>query len=288
MKRKQLLYGGFILLECVLWGLGNPIIQLAGRIIPPFTSIALRFWLAFAALMLLFGRRVVRGLRGIRALPCLLVCVCTALAFTLGSFALMFTRATTAGFLLGIAVLFTPFLEPLLLKTRFQWRILPVVLVVLFGMYLLCGGEGALVFGLGEWLAVLCSFVFALMLALSEKYIVDMDPIALSTAQCATAGVLSLAFALLLEGVYDVRTLPLSGIAAVVYLALFSTCLAYILQNKAMRHISATYAALAFSTEPLFTALFSYLLLGETLTVQGAIGAAIVLAGVMYASLMRR
>ncbi len=286
-RNRQALYGGFILLECVLWGLGNPVIKIGAASIPPFTGIALRFLLAFAVFVLFFGRRVWRN-RGILGAPCLLVCVSTALAFTLGTFALTLTSTTTAGFLMGISVLFTPFLEPILLKTRFNWRILPLVAVVCAGMYLLCGGDGAFTVGIGEVLAVLCSLAFALMLTLSEKYIAGMDSIALSTMQCGVSGILALVLALVFEGVYDFRAMTLTSAGAAVYLALGSTCAAYILQNKAMRHIPATFASLAFCTEPIFTVLFSYLILGETLTTGAWIGGGIILAGVMTASVLKK
>lgn len=285
MKRRTL-YSSFIIIECVLWGLGNPVIKIAGENLPAFTSVAMRFLLALAAFLLLFGRRVIRNLRSIRWGPTLAVCACTALAFTLGSFALMLTEAVIAGFLMGLAVLFTPFLEPLLLGKRFNWKILPLIAVVCVGMYLLCGG-GSFTFGLGEGLAVLCSLAFAVMLTLSEKYMGDMDTITLSTMQCAVAAEFALLCALIFEGVYDLRQMTWTGAGAVVYLALGSTCAAYVLQNKAMRHIPATFASLAFCTEPVFTAVFSYLLLGETLGTMGLVGAGIILAGVMAASVLK-
>lgn len=282
---RRMLYGGLILLECLLWGLGNPLIKIGGQGIAPFSSIALRFSLAFLAFVLVFGRRVWRGLRGVRPGPCLAVCVFTALSFTLSSLALMYTQANIAGFLMGVAVLFSPFLDPIILRTRFQWRILPVIAVVCVGMYLLCGGSDGFVFGLGEILALLCSLCFAIMLALSEKYVSQVDPIALSTIQCGAAAILCIACMFLFEGGLDLQALSnRKALGAVVYVALGGTCAAYVLQNVAMHHISATFAALAFCTEPVFTALFAHLLLGETLSAQGFVGAGIVLAGVMAAS----
>lgn len=286
MQRRKILYGSFILLECVLWGLGNPVIKIAGTAIPPFASIALRFSLAFVLYMALFGRRVLQNLRTIRWLPTLAVCFFTALAFTLGTFALLLTDAVIAGFLMGIAVLFTPFLSPLVLKTRFNWKVLPLIALVCVGMYLLCGG-GAFTFGAGELLAILCSLSFAVMLILSEKYIGGMDTITLSTMQCAVAAVLGIACALVFERPYDFRQLTWTGAGAIAYLAVGSTFFAYILQNKAIQNISATFASLAFCTEPIFTALFSYLLLGEVLSPIGFVGAGVILLGVMAASVMK-
>lgn len=284
--RHRALYGGMIVLECLLWGLGNPIIKIAGQSLLPFTAIALRFVLALAVYLAVFGRRVIKNLPSVRWGPTLAVCVSTALAFTLGSFALLLTEAMIAGFLMGIAVLFTPFLEPLILKTRFRPRILPLVALVCAGMYLLCGG-GAFTFGWGEGLAVLCSFAFAVMLTLSEKYIGDMDTITLSTLQCAVAAVIATACMVAFEGGRGLARMNPRGMGAVLYLALGSTCAAYLLQNRAMRHIPATFASLAFCMEPVFTVLFSYLLLGETLSGTGFLGAGIILAGVMAASVMK-
>ena len=111
------------------------------------------------------------------------------------------------------------------------------------------------------------------MLALSEKYVSQVDPIALSTIQCGAAAILCIACMFLFEGGLDLQALSnRKALGAVVYVALGGTCAAYVLQNVAMHHISATFAALAFCTEPVFTALFAYLLLGETLSAQGVRG----------------
>lgn len=289
MKRKQTLYGSFILLESLIWGLGNPIIKNTASMIPTFTGIAMRFFLALFLFLLFFGRRIWKN-RKVFCMPCLVVCFFTATSFTLGNFALRLTKATTAGFLMGIAVIFTPFLERLFLKKPIHWKILPLVAVVCIGMYLLCCGNGEFSFGLGELVAVFCSFSFALMLTFSEKYIenLDIDPIALSAMQCSFSGVFALVLALIFDGVYDFSRLNAFGIFSVAYLGICSTFMACILQNKAMRHIPATLASLAFSVEPVFTALFSYFMLGETLSGLGFLGGAIVIVGVMGASIQHQ
>ncbi len=289
MKRKQAVYAGFILLESLIWGLGNPVIKSTASMIPTFTGITLRFFLALLLFLLFFGRRIWKN-RKIFCMPSLVVCFFTATSFTLGNFALRLTEATTAGFLMGIAVIFTPFLERIFLKKPIPWKILPLVLVVCAGMYLLCCGNGHFVFGFGEMLAVLCSFSFAMMLTFSEKYIddLDIDPIALSAMQCAFSGAFALVLALIFDGVYDFSRMNIFGVFSVAYLGVCSTFMACILQNKAMRYIPATLASLAFSTEPVFTALFSYFMLGETLSGLGFLGGAIVIAGVMGASIQRK
>lgn len=283
MRRKRFINHSYIIMVCVLWGFGNPVLKNVTAHITPFSTIALRFSIAFFLLMLFAGRRVVQNIKTIPKLPCLAVSVSMALAFTLGTYALMLTKATTAGFLMGIAVLFTPFLEPLFFRTRFRVQTIPSVLIAMVGMYLLCGGDGHFTFGIGECMAILCSLSFAFLLTLSEKYIENVDPLTLSTLQCGVSALLGFAFAYLFEGGLSI-TLSSEVIYPLLYLSIGSTCMTCILQNTAMRNVSATFASVAFCMEPVFTAVFSYVLLGEVLSVAGFVGAAVVMVGVVVAS----
>ncbi|HCS10300.1 MAG TPA: hypothetical protein DIV40_02480 [Clostridiales bacterium] len=63
----------------------------------------------------------------------------------------------------------------------------------------------------------------------------------------------------------------------VLYLAIFCTNIAYMLQNSALKHISAQAVSMLQCTQPILTAIISYFLLGEKLSTQGIIGAAIII-----------
>jgi len=276
-----------VLIICALWGLGNPVLKISTQTLSPFASVAFRFSVALLLFMFVSGKRIVKGVQLMPLLPCLAVSLCMALAFILGTFALMHSKATTAGFLMGIAVLFTPFLRPLLLRAPFQPKAAPAVAVSLAGMYLLCAGDGSFSFGAGEIFAILCSLSFALMLTLSEKHIGNVDPIALAAMQCGVAALLGLMFAIFLDGGLHIPFTS-EALLPVLYLAVGSTCVCCVLQNKAMRQLSATFASVAFCMEPVFTVLFSYILLGETLSWVGAAGALMIIASVVSASVVAR
>ena len=70
------------------------------------------------------------------------------------------------------------------------------------------------------------------------------------------------------------------------YLAVACTCIAYILQNIALRKVSATFVSLAFCTEPVFTAIASFFILGERLSLAGLAGAVLIAIGITLASVM--
>ena len=277
-------YALLILLQSVLYGFGNPLSKIGFRSITVLWCLGIRFSGAAVLMLLLFGRRTVRTLRAAPAgawLPCSLA---MAVAYASCNMALQFTTATNVGFLMSLPVLFTPALAWLLLKRPYPRRIIPVQLAVIVGLYLLCcGGEsGSFTFGIGEVLGLVCALALAAALVFSERSLPGIDPVSMATAQATVTGVLCLTAALLFD---DAAVLPQVTTAAwlvVAYLALTCTCLSYVLQNTALTRLSSYTVSLLQCTQPILTAVCSYLLLRERLTAVGLTGAAIIVACVVW------
>ncbi|MEG0378665.1 MAG: DMT family transporter, partial [Eubacterium sp.] len=193
--------------------------------------------------------------------------------------------ATVAGFLMGLAVIFTPFMSCIILKETFKKRTLGFVALVVAGMYLLCGSQAGFRFGLGEVLALLSSLAFAGALIYSGKHVVGIGPQALVTVQTGVATLVCLILALIFEDYHTLTQTTLTSWLCVLYLAIGCTVIAYLLQNTALKHLSPIFVSLALSSEPIFTALFSYGVLGERLTITGALGAGLIMASIVLASL---
>ena len=273
-------YALLILLQSVLYGFGNPLSKIGFESITVLWCLGIRFSGAAALMLLLFGRRTVRMLRAapLKAwLPCSLT---MAAAYASCNLALQFTTATNVGFLMSLPVLFTPVLEWLLLKRPYPRRIIPVQLTVVVGLYLLCcGGEsGGFVFGIGEVLGLVCALALAAALVFSERSLSGIDPISMATAQTAVTGVLCLTAALLLDDTAALFRVTAGGWLVVAYLALLCTCLSYVLQNTALTRLSSYTVSLLQCTQPILTAVCSYLLLREKLTTVGVAGAALIVA----------
>lgn len=80
-------------------------------------------------------------------------------------------------------------------------------------------------------------------------------------------------------------TSPLvENLIPVLYLGIISTALCNYLQTLGQRVIPASRAAVIYSMDPVYGAFFSWLLLGESIGVQGLIGAALILCGVVFSS----
>ena len=111
-----------IALVSVAWGSSYLLMKIGLDGIPPFSMVALRFGLAFAAVALLF-RRQLRGtaastLAGGALLGLLLFGV-----FGLLMYGLKTTSASTAGFLTSTTVVFVPVLQALLVKRLPPFRV---------------------------------------------------------------------------------------------------------------------------------------------------------------------
>lgn len=265
-KKETLVYGSLLILQTCLWGLGNPLIKLGLETMPPFYCTALRFTLAFLLFMLFFGKKIVSQMKREYLKSCIIIGAFNGASFLLSTLSFLYTTATTAGFLMSFPVVFTPILSIFLLNTKMTKRLAFVIFLVLIGMYFLCGNEGSFHFGLGEILALLSAVAGAGILIYSSKHIHNVGPLALSASQCAVSAVLSFICAFLFEDFRDLANTSLSGWMCMLYLAIASTCIAYMLQNISLKHVSATFVSLIFCAEPIFTAIASYFILKEVLS----------------------
>lgn len=74
----------------------------------------------------------------------------------------------------------------------------------------------------------------------------------------------------------------------VLVLALVNGVFVFVSQPVAQRFASAEFTALIFAMEPVFGAIFSFLLMGDWFTVQDTIGAALVLISVFLSSVQKK
>ena len=71
-------------------------------------------------------------------------------------------------------------------------------------------------------------------------------------------------------------------------LAIVCSAFGFVLQPVAQPHTTPEHTALLFSIEPVASAVLAFFVLGETLPAQGYLGAVLVVAGVVVASLPGR
>ena len=287
-ERSSLFYAGLIALQCLLWGVGNPLMKIGISRMPPLLLLTLRYLAATAFFAVFFGRRCLRGLGRVSHAVLAAVCGFTAMSFISANLGLLYTSATNASFLMGMTVLFAPFFAPVFLGTRFQPRALLPVAVTVTGLYLLCGMSGVPRIGLGEYLGLLSACCGAASMVLTPKLLTEMDAVSLAATQSATTGLCCLAASLLMEGIPQLGEIPVVSWVVIGYSVIACTVIAYLLQNTALRYLEPCYVALLMCSEPVFSAVASFFILRERLSAGSFAGALLILASMAMASLGQR
>lgn len=276
-----------LLFAAAIWGLAFVFQKSAMEHIGPLTFVAARGAIAALALAPLAWRESRRRSPGGDDGGALLkVGLSAGAAFFIAAWlqqaGLGTASVTNTGFLTALYVVITPFLAwGLTGKVPTPW-VWPAAALSAIGTWLLGGGTLA-AFSRGDMLVALSAFLWALHVVITGKASSLGRPIAFTALQFAVVAALAAVAAGMLE---TVSVAGLQGAAIdIAYVGLLSSALTFTLLTAALRHTSASEAAVIVSTETLFAALSAYLLLGERLAAIGWAGAALILLATLLVQL---
>jgi drug/metabolite transporter (DMT)-like permease len=241
----------------------------------PLPFLALRFPLA-----LLFLYPLIRGARLSRAalVPGLWLALFMALSFYTQTFGLRLTTSTRSAFITGLCVVLVPLLVPAFTrKLPGRWPTAGAVTATV-GLYILTAPSGT-GFNAGDLLTLVCAFAYAFYIIVLETASRKHHYQDLILLQFLPLTVIFLPGAILGDG--HVTWGPKLVVALLITGPILAGSL--YLQNRFQKDTTATRAAVIFAGEPVFAALFSYLILGETLGAGQWAGAALILAGILVA-----
>jgi drug/metabolite transporter (DMT)-like permease len=112
-------------------------------------------------------------------------------------------------------------------------------------------------------------------------YARKVDYVLLVMVQLTTVFVLSFLMALFFERPGIHLYYPSGVWWSIILTGIFATALAFYIQNKFQRYSTATKTAIIFSGEPIFGAIFAYLLLGEKVGLIAWIGGLLIIFGMI-------
>lgn len=283
MHNRQLQADLWLALVTLIWGGTFVVVKNELANIGPLAFVALRFTFAFVFMSVLMGRSLARiGRRQLAA--GLLIGIFLFGGYALQTVGLRYTTASKAAFITGLCVVLAPIFARLLLGHNPS--IMAVVGVVLATMGLaLLSLVDSLTLAFGDLLVLGGAACFALHVVAISRFAPKMDTVALTTVQIGmvalAGGVATLALEPLPAGV----SLGTVGVAA--FMGLFATAFAFSIQNRVQAFTTPTHTALVLSLEPVFGAIFAYLLAGERLGVREIIGCLLILAGMLVSELKR-
>jgi drug/metabolite transporter (DMT)-like permease len=251
--------------------------------VPPFEFLAIRFAIATVALALVFPRQLVRAKGSLKA--GLIAGIALAAGYGFQTTGLEFTSATNAGFVTGLFVVFAPPLASITLRrlpSRTEWL---SVLLAFIGLCLLTLGPGFAI-SVGDVLVLGCAFSFAIHIVLLARYSPEHDARPLTMVQIAVSSALFLVISAAFENPAPVASRAV--ISALLVTAIGASAVAFLVQTWAQSHLDPTQTAVTLTMEPVFAGLAGFILLGEGLSVQGWMGAGLILVSTLWVSLRSR
>lgn len=272
----------------IVWGASYGLAKGAVAYYPVLGFLAIRFCLTSAILA-----PALRGMSRAHIRDCLapgipLGGILLAI-FVCETFGVALTRASNAAFLIGLCVVFTPFVEWAVLGARPGKKSLLAIAISVMGAWLLTGGVH-IDLNPGDGLILLAALLRAIMVTATSKLTKDRNVAALplTAVQTGTVGLGSLALFLstVSPAGWPVPTAP-GFWYATMFMVFFCTIFAFFAQNYALRRASPTRVSLLMGTEPVFGALFAVFRFGEHLSLLSWMGGLMIVAASLWATMRR-
>ena len=228
-----------------------------------------------------YRRRVVLAFSN-AGLPGLIGGFCLGVAFTAYILALEYTTVANAMFILAAAPFITALLGRMLLGERIARHTWGCMTAAVIGLGIMTGEELSWGRGLGELFALLAALGFSgLTVSLRARHTVDMLP-AIFLASCFATLFASLGILLKTESFHLLLldTIYSSG------MGLFQIGLGFLLYTAGARHLVAVELTLLSLTEIIAGPILVWVGLGETPTVSGLVGGALILTTIVTMALM--
>ncbi len=263
----------------VFWGSTFIIVKKSIEQMPTFAFLSIRFWISSILLAIIFFPRL-KNLNKEILKDGVILGIVLFLAYAFQTVALQYSSATVVGFLTGLNVIFTPIFSAVLLKKmpRIYSQIgaaLSFVGVTLMSL------NDTLTLSTGEILTIICAIFVAIQIILTDKYSRKHDTFLLTVIEITTMSILATIVSLSKEPYLIPKHWNTYLIFSFLITAVFATVYAFIIQNTAQKYTTPTKTAIIFIMEPVFSAIFSYLLGGEVLTFRAYVGAGIMFLGLL-------
>lgn len=282
INRRQLNAELMLISVTLFWGATFPIVKDAITETPVLSFLWVRFAMATLLLALLSGRSGFATLDRRGWLAGIILGILLFLSYLFQTYGLALTSSSNAGFLTGLNVIWVPLLAgPLLKKPAATGSKIGVVLAII-GLFMLTW-RSPWSLNPGDLLVFICSIFIALHILGLDVFTRGYDGRALACVQIATMAILACIGSLLFEPVSWPQSWTPSLITALIITSVFATAYAFWAMTTFQHRTTPTRAALIYTLEPVFAAIFSIWLAGDRLSSLAWLGGALIIAGMVVA-----
>lgn len=280
-----ILASGGLILTAAIWGFAFVVVKDSVDTIPPVYMVSIRYTIA----AVLLGFVLIPQFKKLNRYYWIhgsVTGLMLALGYITQTIGCKYTTAGKNAFLTTIYVILIPLISWPLNKKRPHFVVFLSAVMALVGIGLLAlrNEGGVLGFNVGDILTLICGLFYALHIIFTAKFSQDKNPVILTWIQFIVASVFSWAVSPLIDGSFSVALLKSSRVIfSMLYLGIFSSLVAFLLQNICLKYMESSLASLFLSLESVFGVIFSAIFLRERMTLVMIIGCVLIFAAITIA-----
>lgn len=280
-----ILASGGLILTAAIWGFAFVVVKDSVDTIPPGYMVSIRYTIAAVLLGFVLIPQF-KKLNRYYWIHGAVTGLMLALGYITQTIGCKYTTAGKNAFLTTIYVILIPLISWPLNKKRPHFVVFLSAVMALVGIGLLAlrNEGGVLGFNVGDILTLICGLFYALHIIFTAKFSQDKNPVILTWIQFIVAAVFSWAVSPLIDGSFSVALLKSSRVIfSMLYLGIFSSLVAFLLQNICLKYMESSLASLFLSLESVFGVVFSTIFLRERMTLVMIIGCVLIFAAITIA-----
>lgn len=278
---KKHIYELGLLFITIIWGYGFVATYNSINSLSVYQTMFLRFTIASVLMFIIFFKNF-KNIKKSTIKNGALTGLVLFLGFMLQTQGMVYTTGSKSAFLTGFNVILVPFITYVFWKRRLRRSEVIGAFIALLGITLISFNFDFTI-NIGDILTLACAVMFALQIIMTDVFVSGEDPIMFTLIQMIVCAVLGFISMKIFDNAIDFKNI--SNLYPVLYLGVFSTMLAYILQTICQRKVSETKSAILLSTESLWGSLFSILFLGEVLNTRMIFGGILMFISILLATL---
>ena len=283
MVNKQRKADLLLVLVTGFWGTSYFLTDLCMTGMTPMSLNAFRFLIAFGVLAAFF-RKKMRPISRETWKYGVLVGLALSAVYVFYAYGILYTSITNAGFICALPVVTTPIIEFLVTRKRPNRKLFFALVLCTVGMGMLTLNEQFKP-ALGDILCLGVAVFYGVDLVVTDRGVhkSEVNPLQMGVIQLGVVGAVTLILTLVLEK----PTLPPTPKiwAAALFLAIFCTGIAFVVQTVQQQYTTASHVGLIFTLEPLFSAIVAFFFAGERLRPVGYAGAALMMLSLVLMEL---
>ena len=275
---KSLIAIVLLVLTTILWGSSFILTKYITEDVPIFLFLGVRFLIALFGFIPFFPH-----LKNINK-NIILMGFITGMLYFFGiafqTFGLQTTTAGKAGFITGLSTVIVPFITWFGFKKPLNRRVWVAVALCMVGMaFLLLEGESGFI--IGDILVLICAFFWAIYIVFNDKYVRLSDVYLYSIIQISVISEISFICSLALGEKYIWTSTQPTFWLIMIYMGIGIMTLSILFQNWSQQYQGPAQTAIIFTLEPVFAALFGYIIGNEILTLFGWIGCSFIFIAIL-------